>query len=60
MAYRANPNCRLIIRTYDQRFSDKVAQLFPYARVLCASALSAEAFAGAAFGESVVSLFPLL
>lgn len=59
MAYRANSNCRLIIRTYDQRFSDKVAQLFPYARVLCASALSAEAFAGAAFGESVVSLFPL-
>lgn len=59
MAYRVNPNCRLIIRTYDQRFSDKVAQLFPYARVLCASALSAEAFAGAAFGESVVSLFPL-
>ncbi|MEM6591508.1 MAG: NAD-binding protein [Cyanobacteria bacterium P01_C01_bin.73] len=59
MAYRANPRCRLIIRAYDQRFSDKVAQLFPYARVLCASALSAEAFAGAAFGENVLSLFPL-
>jgi Trk K+ transport system NAD-binding subunit len=25
MAYRANPNCRLIIRTYDQIFTDKVA-----------------------------------
>jgi hypothetical protein len=29
----------------------QVAQLFPQAQVLCASALSAEAFAGAAFGE---------
>ena len=59
MAHRVNPDCRLIIRTYDQRFSDKVAQLFPYAQVLCASALSAEAFAAAAFGENVVSLFRL-
>jgi len=59
MAYRANPRSRLIIRTYDQLFTDKVAQLFPYAQVLCASALSAEAFAGAAFGENVVGLFRL-
>ncbi|MBF2036335.1 MAG: NAD-binding protein [Leptolyngbyaceae cyanobacterium T60_A2020_046] len=59
MAHRANPDCRLIIRTYEQVFTDKVAQLFPYAQVLCASALSAEAFAGAAFGENVVSLFRL-
>lgn len=59
MAHRVNPDCRLIIRTYDQQFSDKVAQLFPYARVLCASAISAEAFAGAAFGEHVLSLFRL-
>ena len=59
MAHRVNPDCRLIIRTYDQRFSDKVAKLFPYAQVLCASALSAEAFAAAAFGENVLSLFRL-
>lgn len=59
MAYRVNPHCRLIIRTYDQQFTDKVAQLFPYAQVLCASAISAEAFAGAAFGEHVISLFRL-
>ncbi|NEQ44972.1 MAG: potassium transporter [Leptolyngbya sp. SIOISBB] len=59
MAYRANPQSRLIIRTYDQLFTDKVARLFPYAQVLCASALSAEAFAGAAFGENVVGLFRL-
>lgn len=59
MAYRSNPHSRLIIRTYDQLFSNKVAQLFPYAQVLCASALSAEAFAGAAFGENVIGLFRL-
>lgn len=59
MAYRVNPHSRLIIRTYDQLFTDKVAQLFPDAQVLCASALSAEAFAGAAFGENVIGLFRL-
>ncbi len=59
MAYRMNPNSRLIIRTYDQLFTDKVAHLFPYAQVLCASAISAEAFAGAAFGENVSGLFRL-
>ena len=59
MAYRFNPQSRLIIRTYDQLFTDKVARLFPYAQVLCASALSAEAFAGAAFGENVMGLFRL-
>jgi voltage-gated potassium channel Kch len=59
LAYRSNPDGRVIIRTYDQLFTDKVAQLFPYAQVLCASALSAEAFAGAAFGENVIGLFRL-
>lgn len=57
--HSANPNSRMVIRTYDQRFSDRIAQLFPYAQVLCASALSAEAFVAAAFGENVLSLFRL-
>lgn len=59
LAYRFNPQSRLIIRTYDQLFTDRVAHLFPYAQVLCASAFSAEAFAGAAFGENVIGLFRL-
>jgi Trk K+ transport system NAD-binding subunit len=59
MAYRTNPDSRLIIRTYDQLFTDKVAHLFPYAQVLCASAISAEAFVGSAFGENVIGLFRL-
>lgn len=59
MVHNANPDSRMVIRTYDQRFSDRVAQLFPYAQVLCASALSAEAFVAAAFGENVLNLFRL-
>ncbi|PZV08954.1 MAG: potassium transporter [Leptolyngbya sp.] len=59
LAHRLNPHCRAIIRTYDQQFTDRVAQIFPFAQVLCASALSAEAFAGAAFGEHVIGLFRL-
>jgi Trk K+ transport system NAD-binding subunit len=59
MVHDANPNSRLVIRTYDQRFTDRIAQLFPYAQVLCVSALSAEAFVAAAFGEIVLSLFRL-
>ena len=59
MAHRVNPYCRAIIRTYDQQFTDRVAKIFPFAHVLCASAISAEAFAGAAFGEQVIGLFRL-
>jgi Trk K+ transport system NAD-binding subunit len=59
MAHRLNPHCRVIIRTYNQQFSDRIAQLFPFAQVLCAAAISAEAFAAAAFGENVVGLLRL-
>ncbi len=52
-------NLRLIIRTYDQRFSRELATLLPDARALCAYELAAEAFAGAAFGENMLSLFRL-
>ena len=57
MAHAVSPSSGLVIHTYDQRFSDNVARLFPYAQVLCASSLSAEVFAAAAFGENVLSLF---
>ncbi|HIK46744.1 MAG TPA: NAD-binding protein [Leptolyngbyaceae cyanobacterium M65_K2018_010] len=59
MAHRLNPQCRAIIRTYDQQFTDRLAKIFPFAQVICASAISAEAFAGAAFGEDVLALFRL-
>ncbi|MGJ3253230.1 MAG: NAD-binding protein [Elainellaceae cyanobacterium] len=59
MVHDANPHSRIVIRTYDQRFSNYIAGLFSYAQVLCVSALSAEAFVAAAFGENVLSLFRL-
>ncbi len=59
MVHAANPQSELVIRTQDQLFSNNVAQLFPYAQVLCAPALSAEVFAAAAYGEKILSLFHL-
>jgi len=59
MAQRLNPDMTLVIRTYHPRFSESLARLFPCARVLCVSALAAEAFVAAAFGEKVAQLFRL-
>jgi Trk K+ transport system NAD-binding subunit len=49
----------LAIRTYDRYFSDNLINLLPSSQSFCAYALSAEAFAGAAFGENMLSLFRL-
>ncbi|MEL6493419.1 MAG: NAD-binding protein, partial [Cyanobacteria bacterium J06621_3] len=48
-----------VVRTRSQTFSDNLAALMPQARSFCPYALSAEAFAGAAFGESILGLFRL-
>ncbi|WP_341528745.1 NAD-binding protein [Nostoc sp. UHCC 0302] len=58
-AYAVNPTANLVIRTFDPRFSENVARLLPYARVLNVYALAAEAFAAAAFGENILNLFRL-
>jgi Trk K+ transport system NAD-binding subunit len=57
MAHRVNPQCRLVLRTYDRRFTEQLSQLFPFANVLSVSALSSEAFVAATFGEKVFNLF---
>ena len=57
MAHAANPGCGVVLRTYEQQFTERIAQLFPYAQVLCAAALAAEAFVAAAFGENILGLF---
>jgi Trk K+ transport system NAD-binding subunit len=57
MAHAANPMSDLIIRTFEEGLSKNLAQLLPNAQVLCAYALAAEAFAGAAFGENIDNLF---
>lgn len=59
MAQRTNPQSQLVIRTFAQRLSNNLAQLLPQSHILCAYALTAEAFAGAAFGEKILSLFRL-
>lgn len=59
MVNAANPNCQVVIQTYGQRLSDNLAQLLPRVTVICAYAVAAEAFAGAAFGENIISLFRL-
>jgi Trk K+ transport system NAD-binding subunit len=59
MTHAANPQSRLVIRTFEQGFTKNLSQLLPYADVLCANSISAEAFAAAAYGENVISLFRL-
>ncbi len=57
MVHAQSPTTPVIIRTYDRNFRDNVARLFPYAQVICTSAISAEVFAAAAFGENILGLF---
>lgn len=59
MAQAANSGCNLVVRVFDPVFAENVARLLPAARILGVYALSAAAFAGAAFGENILSLFRL-
>ncbi|WP_421655997.1 potassium channel family protein [Leptothermofonsia sp. ETS-13] len=59
MAHAANPDCALVIRTFDPRFSASIDGLLPYAKVLCAYDLAADAFVATVFGENVLSLLRL-
>jgi Trk K+ transport system NAD-binding subunit len=49
----------IAIRVFSPQFGDNISRLLPYAKVLSAYALSAEAFAAAALGENVLSLIRL-
>ncbi len=57
--HRINPDCQLVIRTFEQRLSENLSQLLPRAVVLCAYAVAAQAFAGGAFGENIIKLLRL-
>ena len=57
--HRINPDCQLVIRTFEQRLSENLSQLLPQAIILCAYSVAAEAFAGAAFGENIIKLLRL-
>ncbi len=55
LSHRFSP----VVRTRSQTFSSNLSAMMPQAQTFCAYALSAEAFAGAAFGENIVGLFRL-
>jgi len=59
IAQQTNRTIGIVVRAYGQRFSDSLHQLLPDAKAMAAYALSAEAFAGAAFGENILGLFRL-
>ena len=52
-------NIGSVIRANDQRFSDNLVNLLPHATAFCPDELSAQAYAGAAFGERILGLFAL-
>lgn len=56
-AQMMNPYLHLVVRTSSRHWSQDFAQLLPGATVLCTYDVAAEAFAGAAFGENILSLF---
>ncbi|MGI0483798.1 NAD-binding protein [Pantanalinema rosaneae CENA516] len=58
-AFKLDRTLNLVIRAQEQRFSQHIHGLLPDAKALCIYALSAEAFAGAAFGENILGLFRL-
>jgi Trk K+ transport system NAD-binding subunit len=59
LARTVNPDIQLVLRTQNPRFNQSLGRLLPYAKVLEANALAAEAFVAAAFGENVLNLFRL-
>ncbi len=56
-AAQCDRTLNLVIRAQDQRFCDHLTGLMPDAKALCVYALTADAFAGAAFGENILHLF---
>ena len=54
-----NPQAHLIIRTAGERLSQNLRQILPNSQIIGAHAEAAKAFAGAAFGENILSLFRL-
>lgn len=52
-----NPNSHLVIGTYKQGVSHQLTRLLSDTKVIATYNVAAEAFAGAAFGENILSLF---
>jgi Trk K+ transport system NAD-binding subunit len=59
LARSLNPECTIVFRTSDQEMARNVASLVSSSTGLSDYAIAAEAIAGAAFGENIVSAFHL-
>lgn len=59
LARSMNPACEIVFRTGDQELARNVASLVPASTGLSDFAIAAEAIAGAAFGENIISAFHL-
>lgn len=59
MTRRINPLLNLVVRTSGLRLRKHLNALLPDAQILGIHTLAAAAFAGAAFGENIISLFRL-
>lgn len=55
-AYKINPNCNLIIRTFDHRKTNEVKEYLPFAKVINDYELAAETFVSTAFGKHIRNL----
>lgn len=55
-AYKINPNCNLIIRTFDHRKTNEVKEYLPFAKVINDYELAAETFVSNAFGKHIRNL----
>jgi Trk K+ transport system NAD-binding subunit len=59
LARNLNPDCSLVIRTSHRRFTHNIAGIFPNLTAVCIPVVAGKAFAAAALGENVLSLFQL-
>lgn len=56
-ARKFNPRSRLVIGSYKQGVSSQLSRILDNTQVIATYTVAAEAFAGAAFGENILSLF---
>ncbi len=58
-AKKLNPDCHLVIRTAGHQLGEHLLQILPNAQIVGTYEVAAEVFAGAAFGENIITLFRL-
>ncbi|MEA5536715.1 potassium channel family protein [Crocosphaera sp. XPORK-15E] len=59
MAKKLNPHTYVIVRTAGQQLGQHLMQILPQAQIIGAYGVAAEVFAGAAFGENILTIFRL-